>query len=363
MLSETLQPISAESTDDALSEKRLGAVRVANEVEWVNPDINLPLDLSSGTSTDVAVMVIPQTSSLEKDTEVLGLYRHHRSVLIGRSLFTDKQGVTYRDIDSKGSGYVDLVWGSKELVGHGIDGEDFRGTRGKGLLELGSAHMDQAFGEIFSEAGIRVVRAIAVIKLKELVDADGHKISLEEARERGILEADFEPAIELRAFGTRARIGDTANHLKDAMVLVAQELGVEPESFTAKDYILWFAETLGEQMRKIHELGFTHGGLHHNNLTLDCRLVDFDSAHTIPYDYDERGDVIYGEGAHLWQMLAQNFRYELVEVFPEIGQPSEDDLDRAIKAAYEKGYGELTDELVYGHEMESDYDEEFSASP
>lgn len=359
MLAETLQPVSAESPDDALSEKRLGAVRVANEVEWVNPDINLPFELSRGTSTEVAVMVIPQASSLEKDTEVLGLYRHHRSVLIGRTSFTDKQGVTYRDADSKGSGYVDLVWGSKQLVGHGIDGDDFRGTRGKGLLELGSAHMDQAFGEIFSEAGVRVARAIAVIKLEELVDADGHKISLEEARERGILDADFEPAIELRAFGTRARIADTANHVKDAMALVAQELGIDPEDFSARDYLLWYAETLGEQMRKIHELGFTHGGLHQNNLTLDCRLVDFDSTHYIPGDYDERGDVVYGEGANLWLMLAHNFRYELAEVFPEIGKPSpENDLEKAIKAAYEKGYGELTDELVYGHKFDSGHDDE-----
>lgn len=355
MLAETLQPVSTETSKDSRSEQHLSVVRVSNEVEWVNPDMNLPFDLSSGTSTDIAVMVIPNHSPLEKDTEVLGLYGHHRSVLLGRILFTDKQGVTYRDIDSKGSGYVDVaVWGNKQLAGHGTDGEDFRGTRGKGLLELGSAHMDQAFGEIFSEAGVRVARAIAVIKLKELVDKDGHKISLEEARDRGILETDFEPVIELRAFGTRARIADTANHVKDAMALVAQELGIDPKYFSAKNYLLWYAETLGEQMRKIHELGFTHGGLHQNNLTLDCRLVDFDSAHYIPDDYDERGDVIYGEGAHLWRMLAQNFRYELVKVFPEIGQPSVDDLDRAIKAAYEKGYGELTDKLLYGEETFED---------
>ena len=48
-----------------------------------------------------------------------------------------------------------------------------------------------------------------------------------------------------------------------------------------EDYLEWFAETLGRQMAIIHSAGSYHNYLTPHNITLDCRVVDFDSIHEI----------------------------------------------------------------------------------
>ena len=350
--SETEQPFEAEYF--------LPAVQVDNEVEWVNPNVELPFSLVPGSSTEVALIVLPHDSSIEADAMVLGVWGHRRSVLIAREPFSDKQGVVYRDIDSKGSGYVDWSPEKRQLVGEGFNGGPYGDMRGsaRGLLDIGSARRDQAFGEIFSEGGVRVVLPLAIIRLKQIIDKDGKKISIDEARRSGILAEDFDPAIELRGFGTRHRLdnwgfmgpGMSMESLKDAMTLVANEVGLDSEEFTPRAYLLWFAKTLGEQLRKIHEMGFAHAGLHSQNLTLDCRLADLDTAHSIELDHDKRAQVIHGEGLGSSDMVGY-LRKSVAEYYPELKRNNSDELDELdndIKRAYEEGYGEITDGFVYG---------------
>lgn len=85
------------------------------------------------------------------------------------------------------------------------------------------------------------------------------------------------PTISLRVFPTKARIGDAARPelIKGVIEIVSNELRLS--SFSRHDYATWFVRTLGSQVGRLHKLGYAHGYLTHHNITLDCRLVDFDS--------------------------------------------------------------------------------------
>lgn len=361
-----LDPSEAKELYEA--EHFLPAVKVDNEVEWVNPNVDLPFDLVTGLPTELALMVLPDDSDMEADAMVLGISGHQRSIQIGRQPFSDAQGVTYRDIDSKGSGYVEWNPAKSEpggsqrgLVGTGFNG-DYWGDHAnnpRGLLDIHNARRDQVFGEIFSEGGVRVALPLAVIRLKEIIDKDGEKIGIDEARHRGILDEDFDPAIELRGFGTRHRLNNwgifgqemSREGLNDAIGLVANEIGLKPEEFTPKDYLLWFARTLGEQLRKIHEMGFAHAGLHSQNLTLDCRLVDLDTVQSLASDGEERDRLIDAEGPRSYLMVSQ-LRQSVAYYYPDLKKDNQldnqldedelDELDNEIKRVYEEGYRGIT---------------------
>ncbi|HEU5005173.1 MAG TPA: hypothetical protein VFT49_03760 [Candidatus Saccharimonadales bacterium] len=343
------------------NEKPLEAVRVDNRVTWVNPDFNHPFNLHVDEPTPLGVMVKPHISDLEKDTTVLGLFNHRRSVLLERVQFTDKQGVVYRDIDSKGSGFVLPVDGV--LKGHGTN--TWEVTRGRGLLNLDKAERDLQNGEAFYKAGIRTVRTLAIVELNELLDDEGNKITPNEAKSRGLIDDRFSPVLELRAFGTRARMrdllfdSDGEGLIKDAISLVAAEIGVEPDEFSPEDYLIWFAKTLGENMRKIHELGYVHGSLHEGNVTLDCRLVDFDGVRSLSGgDDDTKAKYFYAESkaSHIvWDAL----RESVATAFPNIGSSYaktgvKDELHESIENAFEQGYGggrdQLLDRYIYGED-------------
>lgn len=107
---------------------------------------------------------------------------------------------------------------------------------------------------------------------------NGERISIKEAKQKGYLRRTDKPVVQMRAFGTRARIQDV-NHrnLEDARGLVARELSVETEAFSPQAYLEWFAETLGQQLAILHNAGYGHQYLSGHNITLDCRIVDLDS--------------------------------------------------------------------------------------
>ena len=140
--------------------------------------------------------------------------------------------------------------------------------------------------EFFIKQGLRTHRALAIIRLDEIVVENGEKISVSKARKFGYIKYTTEPVIEVRAFGTKARIADAKDQVlsEDAKHIVAQELGKDPYNFSKEDYVQWFAQTLGKQVAIIHNAGFIHGYLTDHNITLDCRIVDLDSVKKIKTD-------------------------------------------------------------------------------
>ncbi|GEM_PF-2670422 len=259
--------------------------RVDNEVLFVNPEVHTPLQLKEGQPTPLGVFVESAVGNYSGVTSGKHLMQyiegHHRSSVIGRVLFADKEGRVYRDIDLKGVG---------NMI-HGGDGVMVLKPGGKhslgglyGLVDRDTAFPDYDISEQFLQAGIRTYRILGIIGLKELV-VDGRRMNLKEAVKEKVIDEDFHPVLEVRAFGTKARIAEMekvkyrAQVLEDAKSLVAKELG--KENISDQEYIEWFARTLAENVALIHKNGWFHKYLNNHNITLDGRVVDLDSVRSL----------------------------------------------------------------------------------
>lgn len=117
--------------------------------------------------------------------------------------------------------------------------------------------------EILTEMGIRTHRSLAVISLRELPlltsSGDLAVVPTEELVRMGLLKSSFEPAVQLRAFGIKTRLIDfvtrdaleghsfepsTVTHFIDDAVAFVGYI-TKGEVRDVKDYLTWFARTLG----------------------------------------------------------------------------------------------------------------------
>jgi len=151
---------------------------------------------------------------------------------------------------------------------------------------------DAKVSEELTKLGVRTHRVAAVIELKEL-NFRGKVYPVESLKRLGFfrrkqLHEDFAPAISVRLFGTRTRAvevilssdaeGDKGRRremMRSAIKLVAAEQGKEDMSL--REYMDWFATTLGNNVGIMHKHGYLHGYLTLQNVTLDGRITDFDS--------------------------------------------------------------------------------------
>jgi hypothetical protein len=256
-------------------EQRVSFEEVKNKVEWVNQDILLPFKIEAGVPTKLGIFL----SSQEKDHSVKVHMGHYRTALLARVIFEDKQGRRYRDLDAKGTGNLrSESYTSNVLV---VDNENSKrserslsGPLGFCLHEY--ALHDRDITEELLAIGIRTYRIASIIKLEELIDNKGERISIAEAKQRGILDGTDNPVIELRAFTTKMRILDALEKpafLEDGMRMVAQELN--KTEINKDEYAHWFAKTLGEQVGRMHKSGYVHDYIK-GNITLDCHIIDND---------------------------------------------------------------------------------------
>lgn len=249
----------------------LPVIEVDNEVIWVNENFEeIPLKLKEGEPTKLGLFLTPKPKEGEKTVDLKVSEEHGRSALLGRAIFKDKQERLYRDIDLKGMG---RVAGIEAKVG------DLWG--GRGIFDLEDALNNKNMAEKFLKAGIRTERYLALIKLKEIIDKNGQKTSIKEAKKRRLIPSEEQPVIALRAFGTKFRVSDiNKERLEDARQLVAQELNIKKEKFSWEDYLKWFAKTAGRNLGLMHKNEWLHEYLTVHNVTLDCRVVDLDEVHS-----------------------------------------------------------------------------------
>jgi len=274
-------------------QQTLSAIHLENRVRWVNPKILvppllLPFGLQEEKSSQLALFLDRQKSKVN-----LGVRLHHgRSADIGRSFFMDiDRKNVYRDIDIKGAGYADLA--PETAMMHNEDclavqqwqlRKDNKDNIYWGLLGRKEAETDSKISEEFAEKGIRTQRTIAIIDLLELplYENDATRlVPIEELRRQHLLKDDFNPVVQIRAFGTKTRVADILNYtnstqslekLGDARLMYQYETSDRSEGFL--NYANWFADQLGTLVGKMHQSGYTHGYLTPHNLTLDCRLSD-----------------------------------------------------------------------------------------
>lgn len=272
-------------------ERTLLFAPVKNRVIMVNPNIYAPLRLTQGEPSPLGLFAIRENTLPDEGEIALEIMPgHSRSALITRALFSDSEGRIYRDIDLKGTGavYKDSPDGKPLVVAPGAPRES---GNSEGLLNKDFAFHDYELSEEFLRVGIRTHRVIGIIRLWEVL-LDTKRVSLRgnskfaALDERLIGSRHFRSVIQVRAFGTKARVQEASDDLlyKDAKKMVSQELGYK-RTITDKEYFEWFAKTLGANVGIMHRNGWTHRYLSTHNVTLDCRIVDLDS---VGYDSSEK---------------------------------------------------------------------------
>lgn len=286
---------------EMLKENReiLPAVEVKNEVVWVNPKIEVPFDIREGESTRLGMFLAPNKNKRTGDKRYPLEMKpeHRRSGILGRVIFRDKEGRLYRDVDLKGVGLTHTEFGRQKVQRPRVSFDPAYPdeTKTLGILDKPYAENDIQMAEKFLRAGIRTYRPIALIKIEEIIDVDFGTISVKEAKNSGFLKENDDPVVEVRAFGTRARVGDlfgiynrthpddpdTIKLIEDAMKLVAQEQSIDPENFSKEDYLEWFTKTMVANVARMHNKKWIHGYLTSHNVTLDARIVDLDSVETM----------------------------------------------------------------------------------
>ncbi len=254
----------------------LPALLVKNSVSWINPAFSdLPFSFSLGESSSLGLFFChaPQTEGVDADADDADaedslirrahLYEleiepgHSRSAVIVRMEIRDTSGRVYKIIDAKGVGYIKGPPRIQPRYGATL-------PLTLGIFDAEDARLDVKMSELFLGYGMNVPRPIAVIDLHEIVGSDGKPMSVETAKEQGIVLEDLNPVIEIRAFTTRTRLQDVINgRRKDYEGMYTNEE---------------LARNLGRNVGIMHSHGWKHGVMTPHNIALDGSIMDFDFA-------------------------------------------------------------------------------------
>lgn len=284
--------------------------QVESEVLSVNENFPEIASLSESAVQDFAYFAVdpenPNGSWID--------YRpgHNRSFLLSDMNVVDSKGISYGKINIKGSGYISL---GENWQGHSVihskqrtlsprpivPFKNYDGSSAyKGLMSLEDAETDFQNGERLADMGIRTSRGVAILRLKNIPVPGKGMVPVEEIVKN---DPSFVPVIYVRAMGTDTRVGDfmdpnlikrssadllrkqKAAALEEAIQVIEEETG--RENISLREYVIWFAETLGTNIGRLHKNGYTHDSLTSSraatfdvlpgNVSLDCRIVDLDS--------------------------------------------------------------------------------------
>ncbi len=290
-------PLGSPEFVEKRHELELPAVEVRNTVRHVNPAFKeVPFRIEEGKPTPLGLFFTPDEEKHDPESVrhmvIAPEWRSGRAGSLHPVIFRDTDGNLYRDVDVKGMGAFRRHTpdkGSFYVREPGpVEDHDVTYASTYGILDRRVAEYDEKRSEELIRAGIRTYRIIGNAELGEVIDKNGEKIPITEAKKRGLIPNFMEPALEFRAFGTRERIqylkGNTERGrlaVEDAKRLVAAELGREPDNLSIEEYAEWFTKTLAQQIAKLKKYGLYHGYLHYHNLTLDCRIVDLDSVNEL----------------------------------------------------------------------------------
>jgi hypothetical protein len=228
----------------------------------------------------------PKSDNKNAVLELLRLPEHGRNLFFNIR-FCDDRGSVYQYVDIKGIGlpkHVDLlgimgnilVFDSTTLT----DSETIRkGIRGMwGLVDYESAVKDWEQSNELIRGGVETATPIAIIKINEIFSKNDQRKSIKELKEEGIIptkitydekEYDYTPVVYLRAFSEVMRVKDAT---KEDFEKFAKEHGM-----TFDEYVDWWTGKVAKNLAGMHILGKIHGNLIPQNLTIDGRIVDFDT--------------------------------------------------------------------------------------
>lgn len=250
------------------------AIDVNNKVVWVNPKILLPFNIQIGEKSDLGAFTVnPDSNILPKIW--LGFENiHHRAGFLSEIVIADQQGIKYCGLDLKGIGYVTNPKGKNSLRVYQVRPRSENDSWG--IWRKDKAEREIKITEDLISNGVRTYRIAAVIELKEIALPYGEVIPIEQAINIGMINPEEIPVIGLRIYRNRERIRHSdinpANILNKAKTIIEKELD---RILSWEDYLTWFAQTLGENLAKMHQCGYWHGWVSPHNVTLACEIVDF----------------------------------------------------------------------------------------
>lgn len=299
----------------------LEALKVNNEIIWVNPQIkrgNLPFNFKEGAKTNIAALIINIPSHFRNRIPRkarLSLLAfsppHQRSAILGHVIFEDSKGRVYRDIDLKGVGYILQALKGRTVIIGNIEIERRRATepRALGIAYKSFVLTDIEYARRLASLGVRTHLPLAIIELKELPDPDnpGRKISIEEAVKRKMIHEGEIPVIEVRAYSVKSRVqdleiisADFSSRIVDTIIeglfeiyqkdIIENLVNIfEKErkristigNFSSvqkrEAYLWWFTKEFAENLAIIHGNNLIHGFISGHNITLDAGITDLDS--------------------------------------------------------------------------------------
>ncbi len=254
---------------------------VSTEVLLVNHALNTPFKFEAGKPSLLGYFT-DQSGHITLETWPA----HQRSALLGRVIFSDNQGVFYRDIDLKGVGHI-----AYHLHPQPAPSDIFPvlnpelGTirTSQGFLKSSQAFLDYQRSEKFYSEEISTHRVLAILRLNEII-YEGDRVPMYDAYLRGLIPGCFEPVIAVRAFRLKARIRNLGPWLPDQAKLFLKDAKKTAFQITGErgllqtdSFLEWFAENLGINVGRMHRLGFAHNFLTSHNICLDSSITDLDS--------------------------------------------------------------------------------------
>lgn len=290
------------------------ATKVENTVTNINPDITSGLEnFTLGAPTDLACQIALGSSKRQPDRIVWARLYHDRSVIISTDAKITIGGQVFKYLDAKGTGRFEGKERSitdpneNKYTYYSVAATNIPASsyldKTWGLATQSWVDIDNSMSGRLEYLGIRTVPLVAIADIREVMDPNGDKISIAEAKERGYVAQGTEPVILFRAWITPFRLTEISYSpekykkiglvhtkkdieklraiTKTAIEDIHDDISIPPEvrnSFSdISQYLRWLASTIGINLGKMHKLGITHGYLRAlHNITLDGRFVDLD---------------------------------------------------------------------------------------
>ena len=198
-------------------------------------------------------------------------------VLSAGTNFLDSKGTRYRYLDVKGGG-MPLQYGAS--AEHPF-GKGYYGHEGvAGLMDYNEAAQQWLLHEKLAESGVKTAKPLAIIELKELLDAEGNRMSVAEAVEKELIPKNFRPVLFFRAVTETNRLQTLARDPKALAAYVKANArvfgGAKPEN-----YFHWVMRKAGENLARIHDAGIAHGNYSEHNITADASVLDPDMSRAL----------------------------------------------------------------------------------
>jgi hypothetical protein len=252
---------------------RLGAYPVESSIAYDSPKWEtLELDHSR-----FSIFLDRKDNQLRNPTVLIGHHDH------GRSAFkVANRSFSYYDL--KGVGYVVPDMFSKVSVGKIKPYKGgFGDQRTFGIFDEAEALTEIERITKWKSKGLKTVPYLLVLELHEIRVGVGYPISINIARNEGILNRTDRPVIAVRGWKIPYRLHDlladdlTTQEYHGIVSFVKDGLFKEGLNFLSDvDYLVWLQDRLTDNLGILHDGGYIHGDLIPHNVTLDGSVIDFD---------------------------------------------------------------------------------------